>query len=94
MTAQQHQAALNRAILRTEQRQHLAEEAHRKAQEKEKKATNRCYLLVGERVCIVFPHLLNPELEEDGIELRQLDVVLSYLQSHDELVQSILDEMP
>lgn len=94
MTAQQHQAALDRAFLQVEQRRHLAEENRRKAQEKAKKAISRCYFLVGEKVCTTFPHLQKPKLPEDGIELKQLDAVLSYLKSHDELIQAILNEMP
>lgn len=93
MTAQQLQAELNRSLLRAEQQRHLAEEKRRKAQERDKKATHRCYLLVGGKVCTTFPHLQAPKLQEGGIELRQRDAVLSYLKSHDELVQTILKEV-
>lgn len=94
MTAQQLQVELNRSFLRAEQQRHLAEENRRKAQVKNAKAVHRCHLLVGGKVCTAFPHLQAPKLQEGSIELRQLDAVLSYLKSHDELVRSILDEMP
>ena len=62
-------------------------EAKRKAAAKEKRAQDRLRFMIGERVGLAFPELMQVSLSEDSVEFQKLDAALVYLKAHPDVLQ-------